>query len=131
MKTRINQLAVAVVFALFISVGNSNATEKEAKASGHESIVETTLEMENWMTDENVWNTSAFHYSEAIEADLEVESWMTNNNNWEVEFQGLAIEKWMTNENIWEIENSMEIEIEEEKDLAMEQWMVSENIWNI
>lgn len=131
MKTRISQLAVAILFALFISIGNSNATEKEAKASSHENIEEAKLEMENWMTDENVWNTSSFNYSEAVEANLEVENWMTSSDNWEIEFQGLTIEDWMTDENIWEIELAIELTTEEEKDLAMEKWMVNENIWNI
>ena len=129
MKTRITQLVAALFFVLVLA-GNVNATKHDVNASSHENI-ETALELENWMMDENVWNTSVFSITEATETDLEMENWMTDEIVWEVENQGLAIESWMTDENIWEVESAFEIEKATEQELAMEAWMINENIWDI
>ena len=128
MKTRIIQL-VAALFFVFVLTGNVNATAHKVKASGHENI-EMTLEIENWMTDENVWSTSDFGVV-AVEANLEMENWMTNQFVWDVQNQSLAFENWMTDENIWEVESAIQVETIKEKDLALEQWMLNENIWDI
>lgn len=111
MKTRISQLAVALFFAISLISGNVNATEHDVKASSHENI-EATLEFEDWMMDEEIWNTSTFHYTEATETNLELENWMVN-------------------DNIWEVESAIEVEVETEQELAMEPWMMNVTIWKI
>jgi hypothetical protein len=130
MKTRINQLTVALFFAIFFVAGNVNATEHDVKASSHENI-EATLEFENWMMDENVWNTSTFHYAKAAEANLEIENWMINKFVWDVQFDSFTIENWMVNENIWEVESAEVIETETEQELTTESWMIDEDIWKM
>lgn len=111
MKTKISQLAVALFLAISLVAGNVNATEHDVKASSHENI-EATLEFENWMMDENVWNTSSFHYTEATETNLELENWMVN-------------------DNVWEVESALVIETEIEQELTMEPWMVNEENWKM
>lgn len=111
MKTTINYLITLAIFSVIIFTGNVNANENKVKASGHEAIVETSLTIENWMTDQSVWNvkTKANFASEA-EAELEMESWMTDENAWGVSFSGsienedhLILENWMTNDSYWKI----------------------------
>jgi len=112
MKTRIKQLTAMVIFAIILLAGNVNAEGNKAiLASSLETSVETSLQMESWMTDEAVWNTS----SAAIvvietEADLEMENWMTDDETWEVSPRlvqetenKLELEQWMMNENNWKI----------------------------
>jgi len=129
MKTRISQL-VAALFFVIVFAGNINATENDVNASSHENI-EASLEFENWMMDEYVWNTSIVQYSTAVEETLEMENWMTNEFVWEVQSSELALESWMINNSIWDVKSATEFATETEQDLAMEQWMVNENIWKM
>lgn len=130
MKTRISQLTVALFFAIGLLSGNVNAADHNVKASSHENI-EATLEFENWMLDEKVWNTATFHYTEATESSLEVENWMTSKMVWNVQTESLALEDWMMNDNFWEVKNIIAVETEKEHDLSMENWMMDEQLWNI
>lgn len=137
MKTRINQSAVALLIAFIISIGSVQATKRVTKASGHESIIETSLELENWMTDEGLWNTaSALIYMELHDEIIELESWMTDSDVWKTTESfdykkksetSLELEGWMTDESTWSM--AWVPEVETEKDLAIEYWMMNENIW--
>ncbi len=108
MKTRISQLVAITLFSLILLVGNVNAKGTESHASSHENI-EATLELEDWMTNDNIWdinNASAFE--NVNEESLKLESWMVNDETWKLgntfeteKEKTLAIEPWMTNENIW------------------------------
>ena len=119
MKTRISQLAAITLFSLILLVGNVNAKGTEKNASSHENI-EASLELENWMVNDNLWDiNNTFKFENANEESLELESWMTNDEIWKMENtfetekeQTLAIEPWMTDENIWnqylkELENAI------------------------
>lgn len=108
MKTRINQLAAITLFSLILLVGNVNAKGTEIAASNHENI-EATLEIENWMINDFIWDTNN---------NLGFE-----NTNDEL----LELENWMTNDKVWGLNTS--IETETEKSLAFEPWMTDENIW--
>lgn len=111
MKTRISQITAIALFALIILVGNVNAKGTELVASNHENI-EIALELENWMTNANFWDTEDNMVIEtANEATLELESWMTN-------------------KNIWELENQIKLETETEQILTFEPWMTNKNTWN-
>lgn len=111
MKTRIIHLPALAIFALIIFAGNVNANENKAKASSHEAIVETSLTIENWMTDANVWTiNSALNSLNEADAELEMESWMTDEKTWKVahselvENEGqLSLENWMINSSYWKI----------------------------
>lgn len=110
MKTRISQLAAITLLALFILGGNVKAEGTEKSASNHENI-EATLELENWMINEQFWKTGVTpEIRTATDESLELENWMINRNTWEtykkvdleeVLDESLNLECWMVNENIW------------------------------
>ena len=108
MKTKISQIAAVVLFALFIFAGNAKADGLKKDASSHENI-EATLNIENWMINENIWDTK-----EVIICESENE-------------EALPLENWMTNENLWDLET--EVGTETEQNLAIEPWMINENVW--
>ena len=133
MKTLVKQLTAGTFLAFLFLSGNVNANETEKVVSGHK-MNETTLHLENWMTDETVWNkNSDFAANFVMETDkqLELENWMTNDLNWnhtifenvEAETE-LKIESWMTSETIWSVK-----ETAVDKKLALESWMTDSEIW--
>jgi hypothetical protein len=106
------QLATIAFIAFLFLIGNVNAKGTEVKTLLKESV-ETTLELEDWMTDESVWNRdqeiTAFLVNEA-EPEMKIESWMINDKNWDInktniqvqdKDEELAFEDWMKNEKIW------------------------------
>lgn len=106
MKTKMKQLSTGAILGLLLLVGNVNAKGTEVKASGHENN-ETSLTLENWMIDDNIWNKKAesiVWFEEAIDEKIEIENWMTSNNTWE--------EK-----------TSIGFKTETEKKLQLETWM--------
>ena len=109
MKTRISQIAAVAIFALFIFAGNAKADGIKKDASSHENI-EATLNIENWMINENIWNEK-----ELTTCESETE-------------EALSLENWMTNENLWDLET--EVGAETEQNLAIEPWMINASIWN-
>ena len=134
MKTTVKQLAAGTFIAFLLLVGNVNAKGTEAKASSHESI-ETTLQVEKWMTDEIIWNTNSIsiaEISQETETSLEIENWMTSSETWnlntsfiEVSEESMELENWMTSEETWNV-NDMNNETE----LTVENWMINNNVWN-
>jgi len=133
MKTTMKQLATATFIALILLVVNVKAEGTERIASINESI-ETTLQLENWMTDETIWNTNSFSNNEfyqETETELELENWMTNAETWNFEFgfmqeteAELELEGWMTSEKTWNTN-----ELNNETALTIESWMTDSNIW--
>jgi hypothetical protein len=134
MKTTVKQLTAGTIIALLLLVGNVNAKGTEAKASGHENI-ETSLQIEKWMTNEVIWNSTTQTIStinQESETSLELENWMTNAETWnfnnsfvEETEAGLEIETWMTNTETWNVEIAAD-----ETKLAVEGWMINDRIWN-
>ncbi|MCF6357141.1 MAG: hypothetical protein L3J54_04980 [Draconibacterium sp.] len=65
-----------------------------------------TLELENWMFDENHFRVAGFGYTLENDNDLGIEEWMLNGDlflvNEDVE-TSLELEAWMTSEKVWEI----------------------------
>jgi hypothetical protein len=131
MKTSVKQIAAGTLLALLLMVGNVKATETKASI---QATVETTLELENWMTNEAIWNTNSINIAEFVletEPTMELENWMTSENSWnvnnnfveEVETE-MELEDWMTNDETW---NTVNNDIESE--LTVENWMVSNDIW--
>jgi hypothetical protein len=133
MKTTVKQLAAGTFIAFLLLVGNVNAEGTEVKASSQENI-ETTLQVENWMTDEDLWNTNSISISEFIqesETSLELENWMTSEETWNLNKNfveeaeaSLELENWMTSEETWNV-NNMNLETE----LAVENWMLDNKVW--
>ena len=129
MKTTMKELAAGTFIALLVLAGNVKAEATELKASSRE-IVETSLQLENWMTDETIWNTNSLFNLETEEI-LELENWMTSENAWNSSFDfsletevGMELENWMTNEEVWNVEETIN-----EADLLLENWMVDSEVW--
>ena len=108
MKTTMKHLAAGTFVALLLLVGNVQAEGTETKAASQ--AIETSLQVEKWMTDETIWNTKSISFEEIAqetESTLEVECWMTCDEIWdtttnieEIEAE-LTVENWMTDENNW------------------------------
>ena len=112
MKTTVKQLAAGTILGLLLIAVNVRAEGKEAtKASSLESI-ETTMELENWMIDETIWN---------VESSFVME---------DVTEESLNLENWMVSDEIWNNIQSMEIETEKESSLELESWMTDSLVWN-
>lgn len=133
MKTTMKQLTTATFIALILLVVNVKAEGTENIASKNE-IMETTLQLENWMTDETIWNSDSFSndkFYQETETSLELESWMTNAETWNFEYDflqeteaGLELESWMTSEKTWN-----KNEWNNETALTIESWMTDNSIW--
>lgn len=109
MKTTVKQLATVTFIAILFLVGNVKAEGTETIALNRE-IIETPLELENWMTDETIWNTNDMNiaeFNQETEASLQLEDWMINDATWKVNTNGtesepqLTVEPWMLDENVW------------------------------
>ena len=112
MKTTLKQLAAGTFLTILLMVGNLNAKATELKSSTATTI-ETTLDVENWMIDETVWDIKSFVNYEIVG---ETET-------------ALELEYWMTCEETWNLEDNFVDETETE--LIVEDWMISKSIWNI
>ncbi|QIA06462.1 hypothetical protein [Draconibacterium halophilum] len=111
MKNTVKRIATGTFIALLLMVGNVKATELKV-ANSFNIETETTLQMENWMTNQNIWNTNATNMVELI---VETES-------------SMAIENWMTNPEVWNSTNSVVEEVE--TGMEIENWMINDKIWN-
>jgi hypothetical protein len=133
MKTTVKHLTAGTFIALLLLVGNVKAEGTETKASSRENI-ETTLQLENWMTDEVIWNTNTISISEIsqeTETNLDLENWMTSEETWntsnnfvEETEAGMELESWMTSEETWNENN-----LNQETELTVENWMIDNNVW--
>ena len=110
MKTTVKQLTTGAFLAILLMIGNASVKASEVEML--KSTIETTLNVENWMMDETVWNkTSTMNYEiiNAAETSLELENWMTSETT------------WTSTVNIIE---------EPETKLTVEDWMVKDKVWN-
>jgi len=133
MKTTVHQIAASTFIALLLMVINVKAEGTETKASG-QAIIETTLLLENWMTDETFWNSNLDNMTEFFqetEKEQELEEWMINTESWNVNNHfaeevetDLELENWMIDKATWHVKN-----IEKESDSVVEHWMICEHIW--
>ena len=132
MKNIVKQLATGTFIAFLLLAGNVRADDTKTKALGLE-LIETSLQLENWMTDEALWNTDSFYTGYfTLETELVIESWMTSENIWNLNNNfvaeteaGIALESWMTSEEIWNVEETVV-----EEALNLEHWMTDSEVWN-
>ncbi len=133
MKTKMKQLVTVSVLAFQILAGNVRADGTEAKITLFEEN-ETTLRLEDWMTDETIWNSNSAIFADFVqeaEPKAEIESWMTEAGLWsfncgfanETE-PGLELESWMVEDFTWN-----KVPIENDSKLSLESWMTNEKIW--
>ena len=135
MKTKMNRLVAIAIFSFIFLAGSVNAKGTEISASSLKNIEEATLELENWMVNDDLWNTAEMaYYVNESENNLNVENWMisenTGNSNsiffMEAEQENnLTLETWMT--GVWNKAEIMETETEIE--IETEAWMTNNMIW--
>ncbi|MFV0269653.1 MAG: hypothetical protein ACK5HT_21245 [Draconibacterium sp.] len=116
MKTRLNSI-IAAAFTLVLLVGNvsakGNETGTRKVASSHESMKETSLQLENWMKDQHIWDVNnVFILKENAERKIDIENWMKDQRKWDVKTQldltlenepKLKLQDWMKNEAVWKV----------------------------
>ncbi len=129
MKTKIKQVTAATLIVLSLMVIGINASA--TKHTGCR-VVESSLELEDWMTDETIWSTANV-FAQETDANLVVEDWMTDTEAWNVNNSfatetetSLEIENWMTSESTW-----MVVEKAIEPELALENWMMDAENWDV
>lgn len=114
MKTRLIQIILGTFLLALLIGGNVNAKGTELiVVSGLEYIIETEMEVEEWMINEYYWTNSD-------------ETYYFNNYSEDKP----AIEEWMVDRNKW-LPKSFEYPLtESEHQLKIECWMISETNWN-
>lgn len=86
---------------------------------------DNTLEVENWMSNDNYWTGNE------QDNQLNIENWMSNENYWGVNENQqtdspLTIQNWMTSNTYW-----MGPEKVADQPLALENWMTSNKYWGV
>ncbi len=126
MQIKIKHIAAGTFIALLLIGVNVKAEGTEVIASNFES----TLQIENWMIDETVWNTNSI-FIEETETDLELEHWMTKTESWNFNISlveeaetALEIEDWMICDKICHKNTT-----NDEPELNVECWMMNDNLW--
>jgi hypothetical protein len=108
MKTRLIGFMTATFLIAILFTGNVYANETKVDVvSGLENMMETKLEVENWMLDKACWN--------AHQVKLE---------------ESLMIEDWMIDENLWTMPVYEYPVAEKDNQLVIENWMINEQYWN-
>jgi hypothetical protein len=112
MKTTMKNLAAGTFIAFLLIVGNVKAEGTETKATTQ--AVETALQLENWMMDEEVWNKKPTTYYEIHQEAEPI----------------LLLEDWMTNAKAWNLNHNFVEVTETETEMELENWMTNEKLWN-
>lgn len=122
MKTKIKQVTATTLIVLSLMVIGINASA--TKLTGCETV-DSSLQVEEWMIDETIWNTAnTTAFAQETDVNLEVECWMTNDEIWNVNYNfvaetetNLEIENWMTDAENWDVNDLMK-----GSELALEIW---------
>lgn len=124
MKTQILTLAVILIMSLNLSANNNvNPDHITPNVIEVTSEKEEALNIEEWMTNDALWNHNN---------SLSIEAWMTDDNLWNHD-NSLAIEEWMTNDKLWTKANfnTINTTIEKEVPLTIQNWMTNDNLWSL
>ncbi|MCY1721568.1 hypothetical protein OU798_14525 [Prolixibacteraceae bacterium Z1-6] len=133
-----SQLAMAMTSEATPASADANSTtDASAFAEYLTEETEESLQLENWMTNENNFFETVNIETE-IENRLEIESWMTNESlfngvaaYFEVETEeALELEDWMKNMDYFGVQ-TIEFELETEEGLEIETWMTDNSVWKI
>ncbi|GET24232.1 hypothetical protein [Prolixibacter sp. NT017] len=122
-----NAQGISAFIAMFSPAANLSSTSLEAVSDINVTAeADNSLEVENWMSNENYWTGSE------QDNQLNIENWMSNENYWGVNNKedasdsSLTIQNWMTSNSYW-----MGPEKESDQKLAMENWMTSNEYWGV
>jgi len=136
----LNEIAMFMVDLKPASTANENAAantmDANALAAYMETETEATLELEDWMTNDNYFAPATVSMEAEIESPMELENWMTNgsyfgsfSNMFEVDSEEpMDLEGWMTDRKYF-ASNVITFEDETEKPLQLEKWMVDNKFW--
>lgn len=135
MKNIVKQIAAGTFLTMVLIFGFENANGTELKAPVNNNL-ETSLQLENWMINENTWNTNnTFIAGDMLETEteteLKLESWMTGDSMWEVATwfvteaeKTIELETWMTSDYTWHVHEKAT-----EETLTLETWMTDNKDW--
>ena len=106
METKIKQVTAATFIALLLMAVGIKADASATKLT-NANKAETTLQVEDWMIDETIWNASEMSFfTYETDAALKVEDWMTDKATWAITEimaeEKLTVEDWMLDSKIWE-----------------------------
>ncbi len=95
-----------------------------------ETESEQPLELESWMVEEMNFTAAAANFENESDAELHLESWMLNDNYFKNSLFEVETEKAMEVEN-WML-NSENFQVNEktEKPMQLENWMIASNFWS-
>lgn len=130
MKTKKIAIAALLMFALIsITPRAEGAIKSKKHIAISESVTESNLKIEAWMTENYLWNPEYLVGIAANEdAKMEIEGWMVNTSLWNYQVAvaepTLKLENWMTNQMVWSY-----IALLADKKLEIENWMTSQEVW--
>ena len=104
-NSSLNEIALAMVETPK-GTETSGSTTENFNFALLETESEPTLELENWMLDENNFGAAGFEFTLDSDDELEIEEWMLNGDLFEVNEDvenSLELEAWMTSDKVWNI----------------------------
>ena len=104
----LNSIAIAMVEPISETTKTETYAVTNADLTAFIEETDEPMELENWMTDESIFNSSLSIENETEEA-LKLESWMTDDSYFGV--------------------STFKIVEETEEPLELEDWMISEKMW--
>jgi len=99
-----NEIAIAMVETSGKTETTALPAENSAETFIFQNETEPALQLEDWMTNTNYFNNTAFKVEEATESPLELENWMLDENYFSSDKnaeQALQLEDWMTSDKFW------------------------------
>ncbi len=136
----LNEIAMFMVDLKPVSTANENTAANMMDASTLAAYMETeteeTLELEDWMINDNYFTPATVSMEVDSESPMELENWMTNDNYFgsfssmfEVDSERpMELKSWMTDGKYF-VSNVITFENETEKPLQLENWMVDNKFW--
>jgi len=103
-KSSFNQIALAMVETSKKANTSAPGAETSSKAVIYEKDYDEKLNVEDWMTDNNFYNSAKIQQVEK-EKTLKVENWMIDESLFALVNETespLILESWMVNSEIWE-----------------------------
>ena len=136
----LNEIAMFMVDLKPASTANENTTATTMDANTFAAYMETeteeTLELEDWMINDNYFAPAAVSMEVDSESPMELENWMTSDNYFgsfanmfEIDTEEpMDLESWMTDRSYF-ASNVITFEDETEQPLQLEKWMVDNKFW--
>ena len=132
MKTQVITLVAVILFSLNVSAKTTAVSTPDEIPSSELlktiELAEVPLVIENWMTDDQLWNEAGqeLNLTETSEQEeLEIESWMTNADLWKA---NVLFESFTSGNNTYYLVTSKKVK---EEPLRIESWMTNDKFWKL